>query len=120
MANDRPDKIFEKQKPEEQEMRFDALELMKEGLPKGDQTKEPTEGEHAAMLRNPALYTEHQAKSEANLQNAMQALDRGDEGPAQRLIAANEKEIAQTRKVIASITQRAEEQQSLAWKVQNG
>ena len=116
MAKDRSDERVEKQpQGDQQEMRFDALELMKEGIPKGDQSKEPTEGEQAAMLRDPARYTEAQSKRQADFDNAMQALDRGDAGPAQRLIKANEKEIELTKQVIASISGRADEKAKLAF-----
>ncbi len=116
MTNDRPQERVEKQQDREtQEMRFDALDLMKEGVPKGDKTADASSAEYAAMLRSPESMAKAEEKREADFQTAMQALDRGDEGPARKLIKGNDKEIALTKQVIAKITGEAEQQSMRAW-----
>jgi len=105
MAKDSSDRV-EKKQAEVHETPFDPLELMMEGQQKAEPIRQLTEGEQAHMLRHPELYAAVVAKRESDYQDARQALDRGDEGPAQRLIKSNEEQIAGMTALVRSIEDR--------------
>jgi hypothetical protein len=111
MSKDRPQERPEKQteRDAQQEMRFDALDLMKEGAARGDRSVQAGAAEYAALLRDPERFAEAERKREEDFQSAMQALDRGDAGPAQRLVKKNDQDIAVARRVIANLQEQVEE-----------
>lgn len=90
-------------------MRFDALDLMKEGAARGDRSVPAGAAEYAALLRDPERFAEAERKREEEFRAAMQALDRGDAGPAQKLYKSNEKQIAVSRQHIAKLQELVEE-----------
>lgn len=116
MTNDRPnEKRVEKQEDHEgQGMRFDALDLLKEGA-KGARASDAAVGEQVAKFRSPEDYAKVAEKRDADFNSAMQALDRGDDAPARKLIERNEGEIALTKQAISKITGQAEQESMRAW-----
>lgn len=110
MSNDRPEEKPEKQSErEQQEMRFDALDLMKEGSARGDRATQASLADYAGLLRDPERFAESEQKRDEEFQAAMQALDKGDAGPAQKLVKSNEKQISVTRQHLARLQGQIEE-----------
>ena len=106
MAKDSSDSVEKKPQEEVHETPFDVLGLMREGHDRAEPIRQPTEGEQAHMLRHPEIYAAVAAKRDAAYEDARQALDRGDDGPAQRLIKSNKEQIEKMTALVTSIEDR--------------